>query len=88
MRLRSILAAAAAALLAVAACGGPKKPAPEKPVKPAVTTTQPEQPKTVAEQFVADCKGEIAAARAILPSIQKASGQRTLDNTLRPLDDL
>jgi thimet oligopeptidase len=93
MRSRPILAAAAAALLAAAACGGPSKPAPEKPVKPVVTqppapAPAPAQPKTVAERFVAECKGEIAAARAVLPAIRAATGPRTLDNTLRPLDDL
>jgi thimet oligopeptidase len=86
MRLRPLVAAAAAVLLA-AACGGSTKPAPEKPVKPPVTT-QPEKPKSAADQFLAGCQGDLAAARKILPTILSAGGARTLDNTLRPLDDL
>ena len=90
MRLRPLLAAALAAITAAAACGGSSKPAPEKPVKsPATaTTTTPAKPKTPAEQFLAECQGDVAAARNALPAILAVNGARTADNTLRPLDDL
>lgn len=86
MRVRPLLAAVAA-LLAAASCGGPSKP-PEKPVKAAAPAPQPAPPKTLAEQFLATCKGDLAAARAALDPIRAVKGARTLDNTLVPLDDL
>ncbi len=80
---------ATAALFLAAACGGKGTPAPEKPVKPPVDVpTPPAKPPTAAEQFTAQCQGDVASARAILPSILAVSGPRTLDNTLKPLDDL
>ncbi len=88
MRPRLVLSAAAV-ILAAASCGGPSKPAPEKPVKqPDVTPPAPPKAKTLAEQFTDQCHGDVVAARALLPAILDATGPRTLENTLRPLDDL
>jgi thimet oligopeptidase len=85
MRLRHVVSAI---LVAAAACGGSSTPAPEKPVKLPEVTRVPEKPKTAAEQFLAQCHGDIVAARDMLPAIVSASGARTVDNTLRPLDNL
>ena len=84
MRIRTALSAAA--LVLVAACGGKGTP-PEKPVKQP-DISKPAKPLTPAEQFMARCRGDVVAARELLPAIVASTDVRTVENTLRPLDGL
>lgn len=78
------------ALAAAASCG-PKsssKP-PEKPVKPDVTVDQPADKKPAPEElFLARCREGIATAQALLPKLTGVTGERTVDNTLVPLNQI
>ena len=57
-------------------------------MKSPVMPQPPEKPKTAAEQFMAECHGDVVAARNMLPAILAVTGPRTLDNTLEPFDQM
>lgn len=75
------------AVVATTACGSKAKP-PEKPVKPDVVAPPVAKPKTAAEVFLIDCRAGIETAKKLLPDILAAAGDRTVDNTLAPLNGL
>ena len=54
-------------MFVAAACGGPAKPAPEKPVKQPDVVTPPPKAKTAAEQFMEQCHDDVVAARTLGP---------------------
>ncbi len=75
------------AVVAATACGSKAKP-PEKPVKPDVVAPPVAKPKTAAEVFLIECRANLTTAKQMLPDIVAAAGDRTVDNTLAPLNAL
>jgi hypothetical protein len=75
------------AVVATTACGSKAKP-PEKPVKPDVVAPPVAKPKTAAEVFLIECRAGLATAKQLLPDVLAATGDRTVDNTLAPLNAL
>src|SRR5690349_20557821 len=87
-------------MAAACACGGTS--ATKKPVMTQNTPTpatpkptpkpeppKPEPPKiTAADQFLADCKSELDAAKGMLPALVAKQDKRTIENTLVPFNDL
>ena len=77
------------ALVAAAACGPKPSKTPETPVKPDVVAEPVVIQKRPADVlFLEQCRVGIANAKAILPTIIAAAGERTVDNTLVPLNQL
>src|SRR5262245_54223159 len=84
-----LLASAALA----AACGTTPKPVveppvKEPPVKEPVVTENPKPALLPKDAFLDECRKGLAAAKAVLPTIVKAAGDRTVDNTLVPYNQL
>ncbi|KAB2900243.1 MAG: Zn-dependent oligopeptidase [Kofleriaceae bacterium] len=84
------LAAAVAAVAVVVACGPKSKPT-EPPVKEPVVD-KPVKTKSAEELFLAECRTGLVAAKELLPQILEpvpdGDGARTVENTLRPLNEL
>ena len=72
---------------AAAACGPKSKPT-ETPVKEPVVEKPVEKPKSAEEQFLAECRASLDAAKATLPEILAVEGERTVENTLGGLNKL
>lgn len=71
----------------VAACG-PKQPASEQTVKEPVVDKPVAKPKSPEELFLAECRQGLSAAKDILPQLLAVEGERTVDNTLKRLNEL
>src|SRR6188768_2141311 len=76
------------AVVLATACGSKAPKPPEKPVKPDVVTPPVAKPKTAAEVFLIDCRANLDTGKKILADLQAAAGERSVDNTLVPLNAL
>lgn len=81
------LLVAAVATLTVAACG-PSQKKPTKKVQPVVEKIEPPKPKTAAELFLDDCHAHLDTAKQLLATALGVEGERSIDNTLEPYNDL
>ena len=86
MTLRLVLTSTLA--LAAAAGCGPKPKNTEPKVKDPVVAKPVAPEKSAADAFLEECRQGLEAARALLPTIKDAEGERTLDSTLVPYNDL
>ncbi len=88
MTQRYILATfAAATLLTSASCPKPAKT--ETPVKQdVVKKAELPKRKTAVETFLEDCRGKLARAKEMMPAIAAATGERTVESTLAPYNQL
>jgi thimet oligopeptidase len=83
---------ACAALAWLAACSGSTSrteptPPPAQPAEP-VAKAAVAPPETPADAFARECRAGLVRARELLPAILAVSGQRTVENTLVPYNQL
>ncbi len=87
MSTRRLVFLAALVVPGLVACGPKSKPT-EQPVKPPVVEKPAVKPKSPEELFLAECRMGLVAAKAILPQILEVADERTVANTLKPLNEL